>query len=325
LEAIYEADFLDCSYGFRPGRGCHDALNAVDKTIMTRPINYVTEADIKGCFDNLSHDWLMKFLGVRIKDPSLLTLIRRLLKAGYLEGDVKVSTDRGTPQGGNLSPLLCNVFLHYALDLWFEKKIRPQVEGDAYLVRYADDFVCLVRIGRVAREIEVLLKERFAEFGLELHPEKTRVLSFGRYERENALDQDRKANTFDFLGFTHYCGTSRRGKFKVGRKTSRQRFRQKCAELNTWLRAVRHAAPAKDWWPILAAKMRGHYQYYGISGNMRALKRYYSTVQALTRKWLNRRSQRGTFSWQRFRDYLEHYPLPRPRLVHNLYTLTPVT
>ncbi len=325
LEAIYEADFLDCSYGFRPGRSCHQAINAVDKTVMTKPVNHVIEADIKGCFDNISHDWLLKFLEVRIKDPSLLTIIRRLLNAGYLEADMKVETDQGTPQGGNLSPLLCNVFLHYVLDLWFERKIKAQVNGDAYLVRYADDYVCMIRTVGVAREIEGLLKDRFAKFNLELHPEKTRVLSFGRYERENAQQQKRKPNTFDFLGFTHYCDTSRKGKFMVKRLTNRKKFRQKCQEMNAWLKAIRNVAPAKDWWPILAAKLRGHYQYYGISGNMPALMRYYSTVLRLTRKWLNRRSQRGKISWRRFTDYLEHYPLPVPRIMHNMYTLAPVT
>jgi len=325
LEAIYEADFLECSYGFRPGRGCHQAIDRVDKTIMTKPVNHVIEADIKGCFDNISHDWLLKFLELRIKDPSLLTIIRRLLKAGYLEEDMKVETEQGTPQGGNLSPLLCNVFLHYVLDLWFERKIKPQVNGDAHLVRYADDYVCMVRTVGAAREIEGLLKERFAKFNLELHPEKTRTLSFGRYEKENAQAQKRRPNTFDFLGFTHYCDTSRKGKFMVNRTTNRKKFRQKCQDMTAWLKAIRNKAPAKDWWPILAAKLRGHYQYYGISGNMPALRRYYSTVLRLTRKWLNRRSQRGKISWRRFMEYLKHYPLPAPRIVHNMYTLASVT
>jgi RNA-directed DNA polymerase len=325
LAAIYEVDFQDCSYGFRPGRGCHQAINAVDKTIMTKPINHVIEADIKGCFDNISHDWLMKFLEVRIKDPSLMIIIRRILKAGYLEAEMKVATEQGTPQGGNLSPILCNVYLHYVLDLWFEKKIRPQVNGDAYLVRYADDFICMVRTVGAAQEIEGMLRERFTKFDLELHPEKTRVLTFGRYERENAKKQSRRPNAFDFLGFTHYCDTSRKGKFMINRQTSSKKFRQKCKDMNVWLKAVRCTAPAKDWWPILAAKLRGHYQYYGISGNMPALQRYHSTTLRLTRKWLNRRSQRGKYSWRGFTEYLEHYPLPRPRIVHNLYTLAPVT
>jgi len=324
LEAIYEVDFLDCSYGFRPKRGCHQALNAVDKTIMTKPINHVIEADIKGFFDNVSHPWMMKFLQVRIKDPSFLLLISRFLKAGYMDAGEFVSTERGTPQGGNLSPALSNVFLHYVLDLWFEKKIRPQARGACYLVRYADDFVCMVQYQDDAQYIEQALRDRFATFGLELHAEKTRTIRFGRYERENAQRQQRQANTFDFLGFAHFCGTSRKGKFIVGRQTSRKKFRQKCQEMNDWLRRIRNHKKAKDWWPTLAAKLRGHYHYYGVSGNMRSLNRFYHMTVRLTRKWLNRRSQRKRFYWKGFISYLKHYPLPRPRIAHNFYTLSPV-
>lgn len=325
LEAIYEADFMDCSYGFRPKRGCHQAINAVDKAIMSKPINHVIDADIRGFFDNVSHRWMMKFLEVRIKDPSFLLLIRRFLKAGYVEAEMIVLTERGTPQGGNLSPMLSNIFLHYVLDLWFEKRIRLQARGICHLVRYADDFLCMVQYADDARHIEQALRERFAKFDLELHPEKTRVISFGRYERENAYRQKRKANTFDFLGFTHYCSKSRKGRFMVGRKTSRERYRKRCKEMNTWLKSIRNARKAKDWWPVLAAKLRGHYQYYGVSGNMQALNRYYTLTLRLTLKWLNRRSQHKSFSWARFLEYLKHYPLPKPRIVHNLYTLSPVS
>ena len=324
LEAIYEADFLDCSYGFRPKRGCHQALNAVDKTIMTKPVNHIIEADIKGFFDNVSHTWMMEFLGVRIKDPSFLLLIRRFLKAGYLDAGIFVLTERGTPQGGNLSPALSNVFLHYVLDLWFEKKIRPSVRGVCSMVRYADDFVCMVQYQEDAQHIEAALRERFAKFGLELHPEKTQVISFGRYERENAKRQNRRTNSFDFLGFTHYCDSSRKGKFIVGRKTSGKKFRMKCKELNDWLRKIRNYQKTKEWWPTLQAKLRGHYQYYGVSGNMRSLQRFYWLTVRMTLKWLNRRSQRKSFSWKSFHEYLEHYPLPKPRIAHNFYTLSPV-
>ena len=324
LEAIYEEDFLDCSYGFRPARNCHQAINAVDKTIMTKPINHVIEADIKGFFDNVSHEWMMKFLQVRIKDPSFLLLIRRFLKAGYFEAGQIVATEQGTPQGGNLSPILSNIFLHYVLDLWFEKKVKPQTRGVCHLVRYADDFICMVQYADDAQHIEQALRARFAKFDLELHPVKTRVISFGRYERENAKRQNRRSNTFDFLGFTHYCDTSRRGKFTVGHKTNRKKFRMKCKEMNDWLRKIRNYRKGKEWWPILQAKLRGHYQYYGISGNMRSLQRFYSLTLRMTLKWLNRRSQRKSFSWKGFNKYLEHYPLPKPRIVHNLYTLSPV-
>ena len=324
LEAIYEADFSDCSYGFRPNRNCHQAINAVDKTIMTKPINYVIEADIKGYFDNVSHEWMMEFLKVRIKDPSFLLLIRRFLKAGYFEAGKIIAIEQGTPQGGNLSPMLSNIFLHYVLDLWFEKKVKPQVRGACYLVRYADDFICMVQYKDDAQRIEQALRERFAKFDLELHSEKTRVISFGRYERENAKRQNRRTNTFNFLGFTHYCDISRRGKYIVGRKTSRKKFRMKCKDMNNWLRKIRNFKKAKEWWPVLQAKLRGHYQYYGVSGNMRSLRRFYLLTKRMTLKWLNRRSQRKSFSRERFEKYLEHYPLPEPRIVHNLYTLSPV-
>jgi group II intron reverse transcriptase/maturase len=323
LEAIYEADFQKCSYGFRPGRNCHQALNAVYTTITNGPINHVIEADIKGFFDHVSHEWMMKFLAVRINDPSLLLLIRRFLKAGYCESGTWVQTEQGTPQGGNLSPMLANIFLHYVLDLWFEKKIKPHVQGQAHLVRYADDFVCMVRSIEDAGYIERALRERFAQFNLELHPEKTRTISFGRYERENADRQNRKANTFNFLGLTHYCDKSRSGGFKVGRKTSPKKFRAKCKEMNTWLKEIRNCVKAGQWWSVLQAKLRGHYQYYGVCGNMRSLGRFYTQTVRLTFKWLNRRSQRKSFSWEGFATYVKRYPLPRPKIVHNPYTPSP--
>lgn len=325
LEAIYVTDFLDCSHGFRPKRNCHQAINKVHKLIMTKPINHIIDADIKGYFNNVSHDWMMKMLEVRIKDPSLLLLIRRFLKAGYIDGNAFVNTDKGTPQGSNLSPILSNIYLHYVLDLWFEKAIKPRARGKCYLVRFADDYICLIQYKEDAERIIEALRERFAKFELELHPEKTRVLSFGRYERENAKRQKRKSNTFDFLGFTHYCGVSRKGKFTVGRRTSRKKFRMRSKEMNQWLKSIRNVAKAKVWWPVLASKLRGHYQYYGVSGNMESIKRYHHLTIRLVFKWLNRRSQCKSFNWERFNKYLNHYPLPKPRIVHNLYTLSPVT
>lgn len=319
LEAIYEQDFLDCSYGFRPNRSCHQALEVVDKTIMKRPIYYVIEADIKGFFDNVSHEWMLRCLEIRIQDPSLLLLIRRFLKAGYVDAGKLVSSTQGTPQGGNLSPILSNIFLHYVLDLWFEKKVKPIVRGMCHLVRYADDFLCLVQCKQDAQAIEQAMKERFTKFDLELHPDKTRVIHLGRNERARAYGLAHDVHTFDFLGFTHYWGRSRRGNPLLYRKTSSKRFRRACKELTAWLKTVRCSAKRQEWWPILQAKLRGHYQYYGVSGNSRSIGRFADLAEQMVYKWLNRRSQKDSFTWEGFRRYRKRYPLPKPRIVYRLY------
>ena len=320
LEAIYEQDFLDCSYGFRPNRDCHAALKAVDKAIWRDRISYVIEADIKRFFDNVSHDWMLRCLQVRILDPSLLLLIRRFLEAGYIDAGEFVATTRGTPQGGNLSPILSNIFLHYVLDLWFEKKIKPKVQGACHLVRYADDFVCMVQRLDDAQYIEQAMQQRFAKFNLELHPEKTRIVAFSSRGRDNVNQDKHRPHTFDFLGFTHYEGKTHKGYIIPCRKTSSKRLRRACKELAEWLKMIRSSAKLKDWWPTLQAKLRGHYQYYGISGNSRALAHYCYATDHLIFKWLNRRSQKVSFSWKGYRAYLKHYPFPQPRIVYRLYT-----
>jgi RNA-directed DNA polymerase len=322
LEAIYEQDFLNCSYGYRPNRSCHQALNVVDKTMMQGPIHYVIEADIKGFFDNVSHEWMMRCLQVRIKDTSLLHLIRKFLKAGFVDANEFFLTTQGTAQGGNLSPVLSNIFLHYVLDLWFEKKIKLKVRGVCHLVRYADDFLCMVQYADDAQQIEQLMRERFVKFDLELHPEKTRIISLDREQRCRNNRKDHQSHTFNFLGFTHYWGKSRRGNPTLRRMTSRKKFRRACKEMNLWLREVRSRAKLKEWWPILQAKLRGHYQYYGISGNSEAIKRYHHVTKRLVYKWVNRRSQKASYNWDSFIEYLKHYPLPEPRIVHHLYSLS---
>ena len=319
LEAIYEQDFLESSHGFRLGRGCHTALKAVDTLLWNRPTNHVIEADIKGFFDAVSHKWLMEFLGRRINDPSLLRIIGRFLIAGYKDSGLLVESVKGVPQGGTLSPMLANIFLHYVLDEWMEKEIRPQVTGECHLIRYADDFIILVQFKEEAYRVVELLRNRFAQYGLELHPEKTRVMSFGKYEGVNAQRQDRKANTFDFLGLTHYCTKSRHGFFLVGRRTMAKKFRKKIGELTAWFKTVRNMLKLSELWKVLAAKLRGHYQYYGISGNYRGIYRYYLCAKRIAFKWLNRRSQRKSFNWEQFAKYLIRYPLPKPHIVHRLY------
>ncbi len=210
------------------------------------------------------------------------------------------------------------------LDLWWTRKVQPTVGGTCVLVRYADDFVCLVQHRQDAESLEKLLRERFAKFGLTLHPDKTRTLSLGRSERENARREGRKPHTFDFLGFTHYVGRSRKGNFLLGRKTSKKKFRKACREIVTWLQQVRNQKSLREIWEELAAKLRGHYGYYGVSGNYRMIQKFGYVVIRAVQKWLNRRSQRRNFPWKRLNDYLKHYPLPRPRIVYKLYQSLPL-
>jgi RNA-directed DNA polymerase len=320
LESIYEQDFSDISYGFRPNRDCHQALYELDNQIMKRPVNHIVEADIKGFFDNVSHEHLMEFLKIRIKDSSMLHLIGKFLKAGYVDDALLYTSDRGTPQGSILSPLLANIFLHYVLDVWFETTVKGHTDGYCELIRYADDFVCVVQYENDATRIETALVKRFERFGLEIHPNKSRKFSFGRFEKKNSKTQNRKANTFDFLGFTHFCDKTRKGKFKLGRKTGCRRLKSKCGKMTKWLKDIRNIKKPKEWWNTLKAKLRGHFQYYGISGNYRCLKAFYQHTIRELYKWLNRRSQRSSMNRKNFSKYMEKYPLPTPKIVHNFYT-----
>jgi group II intron reverse transcriptase/maturase len=320
LEAIYEADFRDCSFGFRPGRGCHDALKRLNEIIMTKPVNYIIDGDIKGFFDNVVHDWMMKFLAVRIKDENLLRVIKRFLKAGYLEEGKNHPTEKGTPQGGVISPVLTNIYLHYALDQWIELKLKKESKGEVEIVRYADDFVICVHYKNEAEKILNLLKERLQKFGLELAEEKTRIIGFGRYAEGNARNKGRRPDTFNFLGFTHYSDKTRNGKFKVGRKTDRKKFIAKVKEMNQWLKDVRNKISVKELWEILHAKLRGHYNYYGVSGNSRFIGRFYFLTCKLVFKWLNRRSQKKSMSYNKFNEYIARFKLPKPVIVHSFYS-----
>ena len=234
------------------------------------------------------------------------------------EGAFK-ETPKGTPQGGNISPMLANIILHYVVDEWFDKEIKPRIKGEGYVVRYCDDFVIMVRYKEEAEMILKELKQRLKDNGLEANAEKTHAKSFGRYEKENAQRAGRKSNTFEFLGITHYIGISRRGKFKIGRKTSKQRFRRSCAVMNRWLSSMRNALPLRELWKQLKAKMNGHYAYYGISDNSRSLNEYYYRVIRMIFKWVNRRSQRASMNWNNLKEYLKRYPLPKPRIVHRFY------
>ena len=319
LQAIFEGDFLDVSYGYRPGRGCHQALKALDRGIMANPVSFVVEADIKGFFDHADHKWLMECLRQRVSDPNFLSLVWRNLKAGALDEGKRQETEEGTPQGSILSPYLSNVYLHYVLDLWFEKKLKKTLRGHAELIRYCDDFVICTQYRSDAVQILGEIKARLAKFGLEVAAEKTRIIEFGRFAKANAEKQGGKPATFGFLGFTHYCSETLKGRFMVGRKTSGKKLRAKLKAMNLWLKAVRNAAPLKQWWQTLKAKLEGHYRYYGVSGNSRSVSRYDYWSRRLVYKWVNRRSQKSSYTWEAFSHYLELHPLPKPRIVHNLY------
>lgn len=319
LEQIYEAEFLDVSYGFRPNLSCHDAVKALDKTVMTKPINYVVEVDIKGFYDNISHYWLQRCLEERIADRNLLWLVRKFLKAGVIEDGKKLATELGAPQGGVASPIFANIYLHYVLDLWFEKKVKPQAKGHISLVRYSDDFVVCCESEKDARNFLELLHTRLKKFGLQVAEDKTKVLKFGRKVWKQSQRSKEKVETFNFLGFTHYCGKSRRGYFVMGHKTSKENFCRKLKETKEWLKKIRNQLHLKEWWPVLKSKLTGHYNYFGISGNCRCIQQFYAQVFSTVFKWINRRSQKKSMNFDQYLNYLQWNPLPTPRICYAMY------
>jgi len=321
LEAIFEQDFLDTSYGFRPNRSCHDALKQIDNIIMNCPVNFIVDMDISKFFDTMNHKYLMEFLRQRIVDSSLLQLISRFLKSGIMEEGIYFETDQGTPQGGVLSPVLANVYLHYVLDSWFETEVMPQLNGFAQLVRYADDFVVCFENEKEARIFGIALRQRMGKFGLTISEEKSKIIEFGRYTCQTARKYGFKCKTFDFLGFTHFCDKTGRGKFKLGRKTSRKKFIQKMKDMNLWLKSIRNRVELKEWWKLLRLKLLGHYQYYGMSGNVRWLQNFFHHTVRLAFKWINSRSQKKSYNWDQFHSFIQFNPLPKPKIYHSLYNL----
>lgn len=319
LEAIYEQDFIGDSYGFRPGRGCHDALRALNLEVHGSMVNYVVEADIRGFFDNVDHDCLMKFLGHRLADKRMLRYVKRFLIAGVMEEGKYLISEKGTPQGGVISPMLANIYLHYGLDLWFERRFRQSCRGSARIIRYADDFVVTFQREDDAKRFRHEMEERLALFGLSLAMEKTKVLEFGPLAERWAKARGEKAETFNFLGFTHFCGRARDGKrFRMKRKTIGKRFTAKLTMFKEWLKTNR-ARPVRELMPIVAAKLRGHYAYYGVTDNSQAIERFAFEVRKLLFKWLDRRGKRGSMNWEKFNHMLKLFPLPVPRIRINLF------
>jgi group II intron reverse transcriptase/maturase len=312
LEAVYEQDFKDCSYGFRPGRSAHQALQALWTQAMAMGGGWIVEVDIQKFFDTLDHRRLRELLDRRVRDGVLRRLIDKWLKAGVMEDGCLQHPDAGTPQGGVISPLLANVYLHYVLDVWFEE-IRPSLQGRAFLIRYADDFVMGLSNERDARAMMSLLRKRFEEFGLKLHPKKTRLIRF-RPPGPNRPEP----GSFDLLGFTHHWGRSLKGQWIIQRKTASSRLSRALQRLWEWCRGHRHR-PLAEQQASLSQKLKGHYGYYGITGNRRWLSYFWHQAQRTWFYWLNRRSQRRSYNWECFGQLLRQHPLPAPIVVHSIY------
>lgn len=306
LQAIYEEDFLTCSFGYRPKRSAHDAVNELQTELRFEGYNHVVEADIKGYFDNMDHDWVIRMLEERVDDKAFLWLIRKWLKAGVLEIDGKViHPATGTPQGGIISPILANIYMHYALNLWFEKVVKTHCKGKAYLCVYADDFVTAFQYKEDAQRFYNVLGKRLGKFGLELSPEKTNLIRFSRYEKE-------KNGTFEFLGFEFRWTQSRSGKDLIRRITSKKRYKNSIRRLKKWCKENR-SIPMTQFMQQLNAKLRGTYNYYGVIGNTAKLWMFHYRMMQILYKWLNRRSQRTSYTWEGLKAMFAHYRLEKPR------------
>ena len=334
LESIYEKDFYDFSYGFRPGRSPHQALHDLREQCMNGRIGWIVDADVSGFFDSIDRKRLQEYLRRRVNDGSLRRLIGKWLHVGVLEGGAISYPDQGTPQGGVISPLLANVFLHYVLDEWFVQEVQPRLRGRSFLIRFADDFIIGCEREEDARQVMEQLQERFAAQGLTIHPTKSRLIDFRSPARvstrgdsrrgvtvpptSHGTEEPRKGNgTFDFLGFTHYWARSRRGFWVIKRCTARKRLRRTMRALWAWLRQARHD-PVPEQHRLLCAKLRGHYQYYGIRCNVESLRKVLTFARRAWRYWLSRRSQKSTIAWEKFELFLRKYVLPAPQIVHSI-------
>jgi group II intron reverse transcriptase/maturase len=319
LEPIYEAVFEGSSYGYRPGRSQHDCLDVLGRTIQQKRVNHVVEADIRSFFDKVDHEWMMKFLEHRIGDQRVLRLIRRMLKGGIMEDGLTRASEAGTPQGSILSPLLSNIYLHYVLDLWFRLRIRKSSRGEAYYFRFADDFLACFQYEDDARNFLESLRDRLKGFGLELAEDKTKIIRFGRFARENASKRGKKPGEFTFLGFTHYCGKTKEGYFKVKRRTSRKKFRQSLREFSEWARRSRNVLRKGEMVRMARVRILGHLNYYDITDNMGMCKDFIHFATRILFKWINRKSQRKSYVWPAFKQVLSwsKWPVPCVRIVLN--------
>lgn len=317
LNAIYEQDFLECSYGFRPGRNAQQALDEVGRVICQRPMRYVLEADICAYFDTIVRKQLVELIEKRVRDGSILRLIGKWINVGVLEDGRLLLTQTGVGQGQVISPLLANIYLHYVLDEWFESVVKPRLRGQAYEIRYADDFILCFQFREDAEKVFAVLQQRFEKYGLTLHPAKTRLIEFGREALSTwEAKAGPKPETFDFLGFTHICRRSRRGNFTIHVRTMRKRLRRSLVRVSAWCQRHRHD-PIAEQWRTLNAILRGHYQYYGRPTNFRSLWAFYRGVRRTWRKWLNRRTRGRSLPWHVYGELLNAHPLRRPYIAQS--------
>lgn len=316
IDQIYAGKFYDFSYGFREGKSCHQAIREVNQLIMTKKIGFIVDADICGFFDNLDHEWLMKFLEHEIADKNFLRYIKRFLKAGIIEDMKFHESDKGAPQGGLISPVCGNVYLHYVLDLWFDKVVKKQCKGEAHIVRYADDFICMFQYENEANAFYDALEVRLKKFNLELSKDKSKIIPFGRFAKQHSVDG--KTATFDFLGFTHINGETRTGKYMVSHRTSQKKLKAKKQTVKEWIKANIHGKPSETI-DRLNKKLVGHYRYYGISGNYEGLLKFYRHIKTALYKTLTRRSQRAYLTWGRYRMLLEKHPIVEPKIFVNIW------
>lgn len=314
LNDIYEERFLNCSYGFRPGRSAHGVVREVNQTIMTRKVNYVLEADIKGFFDNVDHEWLMKFLEHDIADKNFLRYVKRFLIAGVMEVTQRKESDKGTPQGGQISPVLANVYLHYVLDLWYEKVLRKKCKGEVYYVRYADDFLLMFQYENEAEQVMTALRERLGKFGLELAADKTRILPIGRFKGTK--------DDFDFLGFTFFNTWTRGGKYRLGVRTSKKKLKAKKQDVKAWLR-TRLTKPVAETMQYIQLALTGHCNYYGVSGNFRKILNFWKYVEYTCYRMLNRRHQKRSMTWEAFQRIWDFY-IKEPHLTKDIWNWKPM-
>jgi RNA-directed DNA polymerase len=323
LEPIYEQDFMESSFGFRPGRSAHDALEYLWKQCMDNQVRWILDVDIRSYFDTLDHAKLREIVSQRVQDGVVRKLIDKWLKAGVMEAGELSYREQGTPQGGVISPILSNIYLHEVLDKWFAHEVKVRLKGRAFLVRYADDFVMGFECEEDAQRVYAVLPKRFGKYGLNLHPTKTRLIPFARPcmgQEEGKRTAEKGKGTFDFLGFTHYWGRTRKGGYAVKRKTASKRMSRSLKAINQWMQSHLHVGMGEQWLK-LKQKLHGHFAYYGITGNAEALERFRDEVKGLWHKWLNRRSRRsGGMSWQRFEELLQGlYPFPPARVIHSIY------